>query len=64
MKLKKKKLPFQCPHANISCTKLNTATNTLHTSCSECENYNNGILLTGGLIEIKLPKWITKWFKK
>lgn len=35
---------FQCPYENISCDKLDTATMTAKSQCTECNHFNGGVL--------------------
>jgi hypothetical protein len=58
--IRKRYKPFQCPHEDISCDKVNTATNTLEIQCSECEHYNNGVRFSKGCFNFKIFFWNDK----
>lgn len=58
----KKTVNFECPYnPEMSCTKLNTATNCLDVSCDKCEHYNNGIIASRGT---PVLEFIINLFKK
>lgn len=55
------KIIYKCPYKAISCTKYNTATNTLDVTCVNCENYDKGVKETGST---PLLDWFINLFKK
>ena len=56
------KIPFKCPYNNFSCLYVDMSGMLMDKKCEDCEHYNNGVISTGALPNLRLKNWDVESF--